>query len=526
MSRKTDISFPVVCQIRKGAAKRIITKNGRQVETVGSDLGRQFRVVFAGGAETFQDLFLSATDDKGNPIYSSLTPDVLRATLTFSTVDACWECHDDAYTAGRLVARGDDGLLSMLRDPFNGDYLVRDGRIAPGVRFETDSQGRMTYRSATAGVMLIGFQPHQDGLDYEPGARVVYERAGKHIALKLRPSGKLRIWLPVFRRLVLSELVTTSYYDKLNIESQLAGIQAIASALNQGNVAGIPLLIYRRLTNISRTTEDGGAARTDKWLVCIEADPDWVSAATAMLRRNAFGSVAVPALPAGDAVLHAPAAAPDPDEDDEDDDVLEGEVTEVHPDPAPDPEPVPDVPEVERPAPAPAPAPAAPAPKSVQSTAPELAHVTLEFARWAISPPIKFSICSLRSRIPNAPAGGSIPSFTARSLFWRMRCVMGKKIRVLFTESKSDMKRIPLEESNHGCAYDRWYHASVVVAWVPAPSHLLNPAYLLFLHCHTNTDDLEHDCTMVLDDAVNDAAAIRAGIRFLDSLDVTALPVA
>jgi hypothetical protein len=215
-----------------------------------------------------------------------------------------WSWANEAYTAGRMVAKADDTHYLMKRDPLTGAYQVTDG---------------------------------EPWLAFEPGQSIVYQKGGKKIELKLRTVGRLRLFLPEMERLVQLTLKTTSYYDRLNIDGQLASIQSMANTLNHGNAAGIPLHIFRLEQEITWNKPDGSAQRVKKWLINIEADSEWVKAAVGRLSRFALtgeqitGLLQPPTPPAQTVMGKVEPEQEEVDENPSDAEVFEGETVETEP---------------------------------------------------------------------------------------------------------------------------------------------------------------------------------------------------
>lgn len=292
MTRKTDSAFPIVATIRKGGAKKKMVKNGREIEVVGDDLQDRFRVVFDPGTEDIQKRF--------REVYRTLEPKRLRAMIPFTTVSKAWEYYSEAYNAGRLIARANEDRFISYRNPLTGEYEVRDG------------------------------EPYRE---FHPGMAVSYERNGKRYDLKLKCTGRLKLWLPEVCmipgevpqiRMVYFQLKTTSFYDCLNISANLRAVQDLAEALpgQHGNAAGIPIILYRKEQEICWNKPDGSAQRVKKWLIQIEMDPAFVAAAFQRMSQFALTG----AMPAGLLEGGSPLATPDlslnvdPDEDENEED--------------------------------------------------------------------------------------------------------------------------------------------------------------------------------------------------------------
>lgn len=293
VTRKQAISFPEVGTIRKGDAKR---KNEKGIEVVGKDLGDKFRVVFYPGTEGPDG---RTADVAFFAHYETYTPKRILAMLPFRTLAESFTDYNEAYNAGRMIAQADDEHYLVYRNPADGEYLVQNGEP---------------------------FKP------YKPGDVIEYERGGKAYALRMKPYIRLKLWLPVFGRMVYMTLKSTSFYDRENIRAQLGGIQEIANALNNGSVAGIPFWVYRRETDITWNKPDGTAQRVKKWLINIEVDPTWVQAAMERYQRLAMGERFTALLEPVNhpAEVAAPAHAPDPEIDEDDEDVIDAESREIH----------------------------------------------------------------------------------------------------------------------------------------------------------------------------------------------------
>ena len=258
-TRRQRMAFPVIGQIRKGALKGEMVKNGKTIKTVGQDLRDKFRVVmFAGN---------NGADTRFMQVYGTMQPTRIQCMLPFATIDQSWQYFNEAYSAGRMIARADDEHYITLRDPKTGVYTVINGEP---------------------------FTP------FVAGTKIEYEVNGSTIKLPVKPTGRLRVWLPALERMVMLELKTTSFYDCLNIDSQLGAMAAMAETLNNRSVAGIPFWLYRRPTEITWNKPDGSATRVEKWLINLEVDSDWVKVAFSRLRSTVFG------LSGGDSQLTLP----------------------------------------------------------------------------------------------------------------------------------------------------------------------------------------------------------------------------
>ena len=218
------LSFPQIGIIRKGAPKEP-TKPGKDLQ--------YFRVEFAENEKKSAADFLAVYKDQ---------PRTIRIILPFNDIPRMWDAWYEAYTAGRMVARS-DGETILSQCAHDGTVIVKDGiEVATGLP-----------------------KPHPQDM-----------RAGndyKGNGVKFKAVGRLNVIIPELKRAAYLTLQTTSIHDIANISAQLAGF----SALNGGQIAGIPFYLRRTPRPVSVPKPDGSRVRMLKSLVSIEADPDWVA---------------------------------------------------------------------------------------------------------------------------------------------------------------------------------------------------------------------------------------------------------
>jgi hypothetical protein len=243
MNRKQQSAFPEVGTIHKGKPK--------EGNRFGADLNERFRVEFAPDTIAAQTRFYAA--------YDTYHPTKIRGMIASMSVWDSWYFANETYTSGgQLIAAADDDHFLHLRNPVTGELLVRKG------------------------------EPFKE---YVPGQAFAYQRGDRKFEAKLKPSGRLSLFLPELEKFVVFTLKTSSFYDRINIEKHLAAIQGLANALNNGNAAGIPIRVYRRQGWVTWNKPGGGAIRSQKWLVNIEPDPAWAKQAMKRLSNFAiFGA--------------------------------------------------------------------------------------------------------------------------------------------------------------------------------------------------------------------------------------------
>jgi hypothetical protein len=285
------LAFPELGQIRKGSPKQKIVKDGREIEIQGKDL-EYFRVDFDERETEAIAIFKKVYGDK---------PTDINIVLPFNSLDQIWEAWLEAYTAGRLVARADGEKFIYLVDTKTGEVVVKNG---------IDLQTGIA-RPYTEG-MTVGY-------DY------------RNQPVKCKATGRLKVVIPELQRLAFLTVLTTSIHDIANLSAQLLAIQTFCTSMDKG-VGGTPLILRRRPHEVSRpdSKDKTKRVRGTKWLLSVEADPEFVKRALTEMKRIS--------LPGNGLEMPAPMlqAGPtwDEAEDESDDEPIEAETREVTEQPA------------------------------------------------------------------------------------------------------------------------------------------------------------------------------------------------
>ncbi len=274
---RQSVGFPTVAYIRKGTPKRImLNKDKKEYEAMGRDLKNKFRIEFLSGTDfqrqdgkpSIRQVWHSL-HEKDYVKYGDkyVTPDgyevdYIRAMIPTAKVMDGWEWSNKTYNAsGMLIASADGERYITKKDPLTMETLVRRGE--PYTKFE-----------------------YGDAITYK-------NEKGNTVNLKLKSSGRLKLFIPEMGEFVSFELRTTSYIDSLNIERNLQAIQQIADAINGGMAGGIPLDIYRVEVETPYFL-DGKSHKGKQWFIQIKANSEWANSAIARLNSYAMG---VPQLP-------------------------------------------------------------------------------------------------------------------------------------------------------------------------------------------------------------------------------------
>lgn len=178
-------------------------------------------------------------------------PQEVHCFLPYATTDENFEAWIEEWGAGSLKWRGDGQTLSIWQKP-DGTY------------------------------------------SQEPNPQP--SKGGKQV-------GRLKVILPALGRLAYVVALTTSVNDIVELHSNLTAYQAL-----RGDLRGIPFILSRVPRMISTPGKDA-RVRREKWLLHIEAAPEWVQAQLSVMERQA--------LPGGDSVMMLPPGDVAPDDDDE-----------------------------------------------------------------------------------------------------------------------------------------------------------------------------------------------------------------
>lgn len=286
LSPKQEQSFPEACKIRKGLPKVEMKKGDFKFFGITNfhDLKDRFRFEFQEGVGEIRTDYQTKIERKDwnlKEIFHSLhaseyvkydlthkrpgtyaSPDgfelkTIRAMIPcFSVLDAFYWANV-ANNAGTQIAVANDEQYISEKNPLNTrEYIVKNG------------------------------QPFKA---WKNGEIISYKKGDKIATLPFKTDIRLSLFMPELERFVYFTLKSTSYYDRLQMQAHLNGIQFWANTLNGGNAAGIPLLIYRKEQAVTWNKPDGSAQQTKQWLINIEADPAWVKYASEKMSRFAFG---------------------------------------------------------------------------------------------------------------------------------------------------------------------------------------------------------------------------------------------
>lgn len=194
--------FPCIGKLRKGAPKEKRTKNGKEYEVMGKDLGH----------------FRFDTDDKAAmqtfTAYYGAEPKEIQVYLPYGTAEENFQAWMEEYKAGGLMRRCDGETMSFHRNDAGGADLT----------------------------------PKQCA-----------KLCGRACACK--EVGRLMIIIPQLARLAYITVETHSVYDIIQLTENLQAAQAL-----RGDLRGIPFILSRREREISTPGDNGRVRRTKSLL--------------------------------------------------------------------------------------------------------------------------------------------------------------------------------------------------------------------------------------------------------------------
>jgi hypothetical protein len=235
-------AFPRIGILRKGAPKRTIEKNGKQIEVVGTDLQDHFR--FDTDDKEAATAFIAAYGEKPNNI---------RVTFFYRSAAENFEAWQEHHSAGALKHRC-DGQTCIL-------HLGDDGAY------------------------------HHNPIPCPSIAKKANDPKINKMHL-CRPVGRLKIIVPELNRMAYVLVATTSINDILELQGNLEAAEAM-----HGDLRGIEFVLSRRMRKVSTPSEGGQRRRVDKWLLSLEPSPAWVRLQLAAMQQAArLASVGTPAL--------------------------------------------------------------------------------------------------------------------------------------------------------------------------------------------------------------------------------------
>ena len=203
--------------------------------------------------------------------YPQAEPRAINVFLPHSHPDQNWEAWYESYVAGGLVHRCDGRHVVLYRSQEDGEYYTPE-----------------------PGTMLC---PYHSG-----------ERPRTKADPGCEPAGRLKVVIPELERLAFVMALTGSIHDIRNIDQQL---RELADEDDEGvchrDLKSVPCVLRRRMVRISTPevkrqgneyVRTGRRLRREKWLLCIEAAPEYVAWQLAKRRQEGMPALEMPAVPA------------------------------------------------------------------------------------------------------------------------------------------------------------------------------------------------------------------------------------
>lgn len=103
--------------------------------------------------------------------------------------------------------------------------------------------------------------------------------------------GRLMVIIPQLQRMAYVTVLTHSINDILELDSNLRAVEAW-----NGTLQGVPLILHRKEKLVSTPGKDGKRVSRQKWMLSVEAKPEWVTLQIAKMSNNALEITDSPAL--------------------------------------------------------------------------------------------------------------------------------------------------------------------------------------------------------------------------------------
>lgn len=188
------------------------------------------------------------TEAVGNP-----KPKELRVFFPFNEIDQVFPAYHQYWVASALVCRGDGEHVLYGIDPQKGDVIVRDGQALR--EFESSAPNGSVKFEAGDSVPC-------------PGMTHDLYRKCEHC----KPNAMLIVLLRDVPRLAYYQIATTSIHNIVRLTEQLTYIQQ-----EIGRLQGVPFILKLKPEKISVPKGNGGGRmRTEKYLLSLEVDPEWM----------------------------------------------------------------------------------------------------------------------------------------------------------------------------------------------------------------------------------------------------------
>lgn len=131
---------------------------------------------------------------------------------------------------------------------------------------------------------------------------------------KCKQVGRLSVIVPELGRFATVTVLTTSIHDIINLSRQLKSYESI-----RGDLRGIPFVLTRSPKMVSTPGENGKRLRREKWLLSLEANPQWAKMQLLADEQGALpelpDTVDAPVRPTVNSTFDLPASVIPPDEE-------------------------------------------------------------------------------------------------------------------------------------------------------------------------------------------------------------------
>jgi len=244
------LPWPKVGDIRKGELREVLDKDGHpRLNKYNKPVTRpvdldHFKIILDAAYAHQQQMIDS--------LYGP-TPQAIRIVLANDNIDRVWDFWYEAYIASQLIARSDGRVMYYWKDP---ETFEIKARLEDNIPMPQD--------------LIVG-------------------KTSEGEPIKLKQTGRLNVVMPEIPLAGYFTLHTTSKTDIKTLTNHLNGVQEFAGRLGVG-IGIVPLVLRRtqKMVSVPKTEGSGEMVRRPKWLLSIEADPDWIEAMFKNMNKLAY----------------------------------------------------------------------------------------------------------------------------------------------------------------------------------------------------------------------------------------------
>lgn len=287
------MKLPRIGTIRKGSKVPILDNGKPRLNAKGEAVMRPVE-------QPYWVIHVDAADDERTletlyDAYGTREITCLNVYLLYPDADLNWSSWMEAYTAGQLVARSDERIITYLSDPTNGQTLIQDGRVANLPKNPKSPTARLI-EGLGVGDILSYSEDMVLAVSAGSNEPITWKAVGR-LSVVIKELGRPDRWF---------QMITGSYwYDIPFVYTAIDKVRDVARYTNRP-ANTIPLLLKRVPVETSYEDENGKKHRKTMHCVQLELRDDVVKGLMQAYEDTpfTFQLASRPTLPAlGDGII-------------------------------------------------------------------------------------------------------------------------------------------------------------------------------------------------------------------------------